>query len=145
MIGMVAVLLTGCTQGEKPPEGTVATLAAQPMPPIADVPLPEGFKLDAGKSWSWVGASQRAVHHLYEGKVDKFATIGFFKQQMPAAKWNMTRDDFTRGTAYMEFEKNGERCIVQISKGTWFLEPTEVLVMLEPAGGARTPTPATPK
>jgi hypothetical protein len=91
-------------------------LVAKARPSIADVPEPIGFKLDERRSRYFAAAGARYVDHLYKGRGDKYAVGRFYKRQMPISRWTLVTDRFVQGGIVLDFEKETERCVVQIIK-----------------------------
>jgi len=113
-------------------------LVARSRPPIPDLPVPIGYKLDEGKSRNFAAAGARYIDHLYKGKADKFAVARFYKRQMPINRWTLVTDMFVQGNVVMEFEKQIERCNVTITDGSIF-HPTYIKVQLWTSGRIETP------
>ncbi len=73
----------GCNSGsDKPPVvgselQAPKGLIAQVQPPLPDLPVPVGFKLEEGKSRSFEAAGPRYIDHTYKGRADKFAVKRF--------------------------------------------------------------------
>ena len=113
---------------------------AQKRPPIADLPIPVGFKLNEGQSRSFAAAGARYVDHLYKGKGDKFAVARFYKSQMPRNRWVLVTDMFIQGEVVLDFEKETERCRVVLSGGGGLLDRVRLHIVLWTSG--RIPIPA---
>ena len=108
-------------------------LVAKGRPSIADVPEPIGFKLDERRSRYFAAAGARYVDHLYKGRADKWAVGRFYKRQMPISRWVRVTDRFVQGGIVLDFEKETERCVIQIVKGSLFY-PTYIKVQLWTSG-----------
>ena len=108
-------------------------LVAKARPSIADVPEPIGFKLDERRSRYFAAAGARYVDHLYKGRADKWAVGRFYKRQMPISRWVRVTDRFVQGGIVLDFEKETERCVIQIVKGSLF-HPTYIKVQLWTSG-----------
>ena len=93
----------------------MADLVARARPPIPDLPVPIGFKLDESESLDYALAGARFVNHKYKGKPDKFTVKRFYERQMPINRWTLTTAMFAGGEIMMDFEKETERCRVSIS------------------------------
>lgn len=106
-------------------------LAVQSTPPIADVPMPQGFALDESVSRN-DDAGGRCVDHTYRGWSDKFAVQRFCKSVMPANQWALAREMFSNGQFLMEFDKGSERCLIIIDQPT--MQRTCVRVWLSAVG-----------
>jgi len=130
---------SGAPRQVEPP----AELLAQARPPIPDVPIPVGFKLDEGKSRNFEAAGARYVDHLYKGREDKFAVARFYKRQMPPRRWTWVTDMFVQGDIMLDFEKDTERCRVVVRKGSLF-HSTYIQVQLWTSGRIEPPASAAP-
>ncbi len=95
-------------------------LVPQLRPYIPDLPVPTGFDLDEGKSRAYTAGGARYIDHLYKGSDDKFAVARFYKRYMPSNRWTLTTDLFLHGSIKLEFEKETERCDIEIGKGSLF-------------------------
>jgi hypothetical protein len=105
-----------------------ADLVARANPPIPDIPVPIGFKIDEKRSRNMEGGNARWVDHLYKGGADKFAVWRFYEQQMPVKRWTMQSVIFSQGDVTMDFRKDTESCRILISDGGW-LDDTQVQIM----------------
>lgn len=117
----------------------VYELVAASRPPIPDLPIPVGCKLDEAKSRSFAAAGARYVDHVYNCDDGKFAVARFYKRQMPIHRWALVTDMFVQGDIMMDFEKDVERCRVIVTDGNLF-NPTIVKVQLWTSGRIQTPT-----
>ena len=137
----LVLLSAGCGESEKlettsggyrevaPP----IELIAQARPPIHDMPIPIGFKLDEGRSRNFTAAGARYVDHLYKGSANKWVVARFYKRQMPTERWTFVTDIFAQGNISLDFERETERCQVTIGKGSLF-NPTYIKVQLWTTG-----------
>jgi len=123
------VLLAGCNNqpntvdtsgGAYREVSTPVQLVAQARPPILDLPVPIGFRLDETRSRNFAAAGARYVDHLYRGSGDKFAVARFYKRHMPISRWVLVTDMFVQGDIMLDFEKESERCRIIISQGGLF-------------------------
>ena len=119
-------------------------LVAKARPSIADVPEPIGFELDERRSRYFAAAGARYVDHLYKGRADKWAVGRFYKRQMPISRWVRVTDRFVQGGIVLDFEKETERCVIQIVKGSLF-HPTYIKVQLWTSGRIEAPGAAAGK
>ena len=85
-------------------------LIAQQSPPIPDLPVPYGFRLDEGVSSDFALASARLVVHTYRGKAEKLSVKKFYERYMPMNRWTLTTAMFIEGDVMLDFEKENERC-----------------------------------
>lgn len=130
--GLVAaallVALVGCGGSDTTMSSSGAPAGAGPMPelvglarpPIPDLPVPDDFSLDEGKSRSFAAAGARYIDHVYKGSADKFAVARFYKRQMPISRWALVTDMFVQGNIMLDFEKATERCRVTVTEGGLF-------------------------
>ncbi len=98
----------------------VTELVARSRPPIADLPIPIGFKIDERNSRDYSPGGGRFVDHKYKGSAPKLAVKRFYERQMPVSRWVRTMTKFVRGEISLDFEKETERCRITISDGSWF-------------------------
>ncbi|MCK4601387.1 MAG: hypothetical protein KAU28_02905 [Phycisphaerae bacterium] len=113
-------------------------LVARSRPPIPDLPMPIGFKLDEGKSRNFAAAGARYIDHIYKGKANKFAVARFYRRQMPTNRWTLVTDRFVQGDVILDFEKETERCYIVITKGSLF-RPTRIKAQLWTSGRIEAP------
>ncbi|MDY6913764.1 MAG: hypothetical protein SVT52_04835 [Planctomycetota bacterium] len=113
-------------------------LVAKSRPPIFDLPLPIGFRLDEKKSRNFSAAGARYVDHVYKGGSDKFTVGRFYKRHMPIHRWVLVTDMFVQGDIMLDFEKEIERCRVIVTKGSMF-NPVRIKVQLWTSGRIETP------
>ena len=147
-VAATAVMVSGCNrQGQTVDTSGGATrqvsaapgLVAQARPPIPDVPVPVGFRLDQSESRNFAAAGTRYVDHRYKGGDDKYAVARFYKSHMPISRWSLVTDMFVQGNILLDFEKETERCRVMIDDGCLF-HASHITIQLWTTG--RIPTPA---
>ncbi len=109
----------GVSGGASGDLGPVPELVAMRRPPIADLPVPIGFGLKEDKSRNFSAAGARYIDHVYSGRADKFAVGRFYKRQMPISRWTLVTDMFVQGDIMIDFEKDTERCRINISDGSF--------------------------
>ena len=90
-------------------------LIPQFQPPIADLPVPIGFKLAEKISRTYESGGTRTVDHTYEGRDDKFDVDRFYVEQMPLKGWKAKAKRMERGVITQTFEKDNELATVVIS------------------------------
>ena len=118
--------VSGCVGGDVHPG---YELAAMSKPPVADIPVPLGFKLDEGSSRSCDSGVARFVDHLYLGSASKYAVSRFYKKAMVSQKWRFVSETSSLGDQDLRFDRPGETCKVTITSGSW-LHPTKLKVQL---------------
>ena len=90
-------------------------LVAQSEPPVADLPVPLGFKLDESRSRNYESAGVRFIDHTYRGdNAKKDAVAQFYRRQMSNKNWNLRGSQMVRGTVLLRYEKGDELCDVRI-------------------------------
>ncbi|MCE5276983.1 MAG: hypothetical protein ABFD92_19885 [Planctomycetaceae bacterium] len=104
--------------------------------PIADVPVPMGFKIKEKQTLEFGAGSARYLEHTYKGRADKWELNRFFRQQMQANRWQFINYLVTDGEFTLEFEKDNERCRIIIAGAAWynFIHPTLITVRLWSTG-----------
>lgn len=130
--GLLAVGLLGC-QGGGSWGGGPERLTPRPVPFIADVPVPTGFRLVEKTTDDYVSGGTRVVRHDYEGRADRAALRSFYQEQMPGFRWARISDQNIKGEITMRFEKGNESCVVVIrpTSSDWF-DQTTVRVTIVP-------------
>ena len=138
----MVLCLGGCGDSDKKLETTSGgyrevappiELIARARPPIHDMPVPIGFKLDENRSRNFTAAGARYVDHMYKGSADKWVVARFYKRQMPTNRWTFVTDIFAQGDIRLDFERETERCQIIIGKGSLF-HPTYIKVQLWTTG-----------
>jgi len=104
-------------------------LAAQAKSPVADLPVPTGFTLDADRSRTFDSGVARLVDHLYTGNASTFAVARFYKRSMVLRRWRFVSETFSLGDQDLRFKRPGETCRVRITPGSW-LHPTKLKLEL---------------
>lgn len=113
-------------------------LPRQSNPPVADLPIPVGFKEDESQNRLLHTGMGRFVDHLYKGGADRYAVVRFFKREMPVSRWTEVTYMQTQGEHALDFEKGTERCRIRIFKGSWF-HPTYIEVRVWAVGRIEPP------
>jgi hypothetical protein len=142
LLAAMTASVCGCGWFEKKESGEAAGAtgtAARPAPahlpqvnpPISDIPVPIGFKLDESKSRNYAVAGVRFVDHVYSGSGDKFELKRFYERYMVMNRWVPSTSLFAQGRLELDFEKGGERSRITIVEGGW-LEATRVSVLVWP-------------
>jgi hypothetical protein len=114
-------------------------LLPKASPPIPDVPVPVGFKLDMKHSRDDDTGVARFVDHLYKGRTDRWKVLEFYREQMPVSRWTRVHDGLAQGRHTLEFEKGSERCVVTLRKGS-LLHPTYIEVRVSTVGRIAPPS-----
>jgi len=151
LVGFLALSLVGCNDrqqtidtGSGAPRQMVSSreLVARARPPIPDIPIPMGFNLYEPQSRNVVAGGARWVDQVYRGRDNHFAIKRFYMRQMPVSGWQLMTDIYSQGVITLDFEKQSERCRVEISKGS-LLKPIRIWIQLWPVG-VIPPPPAEP-
>jgi len=108
------------TSGDDDSNPLLVDLVPSARPPIPDLPVPIGFKMDEGKSLDYALHGARFVNHKYKGGAEKLAVKRFYERYMPINRWTLTTAMFVSGDIMMDFEKDNERCRVTITDGKLF-------------------------
>lgn len=94
-------------------------LVARSEPPVADLPVPLGFKLDESRSRNYESAGVRFIDHTYRGeRANKDAVAQFYRRQMSNKGWDLRGSQMVRGTVLLRYEKADELCDVRIRAET---------------------------
>ncbi|MDP6045718.1 MAG: hypothetical protein QGH94_12305 [Phycisphaerae bacterium] len=129
-LGLAALLcmLSGCAwfSGDSNPG---MELAARAKSPVADLPVPMGFTIDAERSRTFDSGVARLVDHLYTGNASTFAVARFYKKAMVLRRWRFVNETFSLGDQDLRFTRPGETCRVRITPGSW-LHPTKLKLEL---------------
>jgi len=141
LCGMALLALTGCEKlgiGSSSSDAS-APPAREPLPvpmvepPIPDVPVPVGFKLDNPESRNYGFEGARIIDHVYTGNEDKFALKRFYEHYMASSyRWTQTMDRSPEGgVIQLGFQKGPEDCTVTITEGG-FLKATKISIFVRP-------------
>lgn len=133
---------SGSTSGTSNSGGGKIGLIPARNPPVGDLPVPLGFKLDESVSRSYESAGSRYVDHAYEGKAGKVETEQFVRQQMPLKGWTFRGSQMVRGTYVLRYEKENEFCDVTIagSDNAIFGESSTLSYNLQTVGKGEPPS-----
>lgn len=138
LIVTATVFVTGCVKPQKIASNKAgrsvkrverAELTAVAKPPVSDLPVPQGFKLDESRSRTFAEATYRYVDHVYEGSADKYMISRFYKRYMPISRWVLATDMFVQGNIILDFEKDNERARITIGRGNVFV-PSRILAQV---------------
>lgn len=139
LLAVAAVVLTsGCLQPQNAASGRTSRsrrktrrpeLAAISRPPVADLPVPRGFRLNESRSRTFAEAGSRYVDHVYEGNAGKYTLSRFYKRHMPIYRWVLTTDMLVQGEIILDFEKDNERARIIIGQGN-IIVPSRVLAQV---------------
>ena len=131
-VGAVLVSAGGCVRVQDNGKNAAPPLVAVARPPIADLPVPKGFRLDP-KSRTIAQVGIRLAEHHYRGLADKFALSRFYKRHMPISRWKLVTEALVDNKITLEFEKERERCWLTIVQGG-VITPSRVTALLWPDG-----------
>jgi hypothetical protein len=110
----LAAGILGCAVLPAKNQGASAqSLQAQSSLKFSDLPAPLKFKMLAKDSYSFESAGMRVGLLRYQGKATLDQVVNFYKEQMPMYNWTLL--NITEyGDCIMNFEREGESCIVSI-------------------------------
>ena len=118
---LLMLCLVGCETGQETTGGfdlftDSNDLPAVKEPPITDLPVPEGFRLDLSRSRSYESHRARYVDHTYVGRAETEAVQGFYVPKMRAAGWRLTEARVTGRETLQKYRrrKPNETCEVRI-------------------------------
>jgi hypothetical protein len=136
-LGLVGVMIGGCSQGTR--SGEDGRLLPVANPYERDIPLPMGFEMveDACED-QMTGTRRLYLRHTYEGRAsDKYLVRDFYEEQMPRARWSLVSNRNVKGTYALRFEKGSEACTITIRDANGSLSVNtqiEVVVVQEERG-----------
>jgi len=98
---------------------------------ISDLPVPVGFKIDNNRSHFNVNprTGTRVVFVTYRGRGDALRLMGFFRENMAIAGWELREEASDFGAYVLDFEKTKEAAEVRIVPGRF---STEFSISLNP-------------
>jgi hypothetical protein len=127
LLVLASAPVSGCLHAQltRPP------LYAAPPRPLADVPVPEDFKLKASESWVWQ-REHRTARLVYSGSPRADDTVAYLRDTLPAAGWRLTgrRDE---GRTTLLFEGFREQLCIDVERAGGM---TEIRVSLDPTDAA---------
>jgi hypothetical protein len=99
-------------------------------PPVADVPIPAGFRMTGDSTSKVESTGLRFVNHLYVGSDDILPVVRFYKDEMPKKGWGFVdQTQMVDNEIRLHFSKNSEDCVVTVEPGTLH---THVRVQIDP-------------
>lgn len=118
VLAVLAVLSLGwgCAALAPAPSGP---LTASVQPRVFDLPVPNGFSIDAERSYYSQVGDTRAGRLLYRGRSDTESLITFFRDSMPISGWTLVRESSDFGSYILDFEKGVEGAEVRIKEGSF--------------------------
>ncbi|MCX5706701.1 MAG: hypothetical protein NTW13_03440 [Candidatus Omnitrophica bacterium] len=115
VLGCFLISLTGCAGvSTKEDQAEQKPLQSQVLLKFTDLPVPLGFKSLLDESYSFESAGMRVGILKYQGKATLDQVVGFYKEQMPMYNWALL-NSVEYGDSMMNFEREGESCIVVLS------------------------------
>ncbi len=94
-----------------------------PERPLADVPVPVGFRYKQKGSYIFDN-NFRVARLRYTGTPWPEDAVAFFKQQMPLSHWRPSGEQTRDGKQILRFVNDTERCEVQIDRARGLTELT---------------------
>ena len=130
-------LLTGCAGQDV--DATQPALAAALTPPIADVPIPRGFRMESRSSARVIpGSNVRIVDHYYKGHADLLPVVRFYRDRLPENGWVLTSQQQMPGDQFvLTYTKAHEDLAVSIMPGTFDMHIRVQIMPSARAGAAR--------
>ncbi len=117
ILGLLALLLTGCVAVRPPAERIPPKLEPALALKFTDIPVPAKFKYLSNESYVFQSKDMRIGMLKYKGKATADQIIQFYREQMPAYGWQLL-NSFEFGQKIFNFEKKNESCIVYIEENT---------------------------
>ena len=111
-------------------------LVARAGPDVPDLPVPTGFKIVESQSATRQGAGVRFIDLTYRGSAKKFDVKRFYESHMPSNGWVVGPSWFVGGKITMEFQKDTERCQIEIDEAGLF-SPTRIGMRVWPGAPVR--------
>ena len=131
----MSLVLTACEDSNRiavnpnDPGAPAAIVGLLPSarPPVHDVPVPAGFKLQESVSRSYSSADSRFIDHTYKGDADKIDVTQFYRKQMPTKGWTFRGSQMVRGVIHLRYERPTEFCDVSIAGSNNIFGPTSTV------------------
>jgi hypothetical protein len=116
LVGVFITGFLGCvtTSDKAAVPKNEAMLEPSTMLKFSDVPTPTGFRSLPQESYSFESAGIRVGLLKYQGKANPDQVVNFYKEQMGMYNWNLL-NLIEYGERLLNFEREGESCIVTIS------------------------------
>jgi len=115
---LLTVLLFGCAgvsgeSSDRSYSNARSELGVSSALRFEDIPIPAGFAILRKDSFVFQNSQTRLGTLTYSGKADYERLVNFFKRNMAQNSWNLI-NSVEFGRVIMNFEKEGEGCIVTI-------------------------------
>lgn len=111
--GISLIALSGCKKNETNYPGTATDVRFSTDVTFEDIPVPAGFTLERGKSYSFQNDVTRVGRLVYTGRSSLNNVLSFYQQQMPLHGWQeMSYVDYDASVRY--YEKSGQSCILAV-------------------------------
>ncbi|MFQ5912406.1 MAG: hypothetical protein ACE5JS_04420 [Nitrospinota bacterium] len=107
-----------------------------------DVPVHPGLKMDQKKTFIFETQSLKAGILVYYGNESIAEVVDFFKVEMPKHAWRLINAIEARGTASLNFDKEGWQALVRVRRTALTTELEITIGPKDPAGPIR---PSPPK
>lgn len=128
-VGLIALAALGCSEPSRSSSERQMVVADNLV--ISDLPIPTGFRIDNNRSYFNVnpGTGTRVVFVTYRGRGDALRLMGFFRENMAIAGWELKEEAGDFGAYVLDFEKAKEAAEVRIVPGKF---STEFSISLNP-------------
>ncbi|RME36329.1 MAG: hypothetical protein D6788_11820 [Planctomycetota bacterium] len=114
------------------PRSDVGLLEASPASPVADLPVPRGFRLVDASSEDWISGTIRYVRHRYVGSADKQSVRRFYREQLPLVRWRPVSERFLDGRIEMFYRREREACTIIIQDEPGGRRRTRITALIAP-------------
>ena len=116
---VLPLALGGCSSDRNPDRAP--PLIAEPNSPVADAPVPTGYKIMDSRSSSQVipANNQRFVDHSYSGGGSVLQAVRFYQDVMPTRGWTGAGLEQGHKETTLRFTKNKETAQVTVWRGTF--------------------------
>ncbi len=114
--------LVGCV----PPAGTATDNANEPPKPLkvspllkfSDLPVPMGFRIQEGESWTYTAKGVRLAELHYVGTASVSKVVSFYEEQMPVSGWEKMLSVGSEDQMRLQFKhtRKPERCRITVKR-----------------------------
>lgn len=104
---------TGCQSFEGTQFAELFTTV--PERPLADVPVPDGFRYKERGSYIF-SSNYRVARLKYSGTPNLETTVAFFREHMPMSHWRVTDEQADGRASTLVFSNKEEACTVSFTR-----------------------------